>query len=29
VEHFTWDHFRRRVLDAYEAAIAVRQLQPA
>jgi glycosyltransferase involved in cell wall biosynthesis len=29
VEHFTWDHFRRRILEAYRAAIAIRQPQPA
>jgi glycosyltransferase involved in cell wall biosynthesis len=29
VEQFTWAHFRRRVLEAYCAAIAIRQPQPA
>ncbi len=29
VEQFTWGHFRRRVLEAYRAAIAIRQPQPA
>jgi glycosyltransferase involved in cell wall biosynthesis len=29
VEHFTWDHFRGRILEAYRAAIAIRQPQPA
>ena len=29
VEQFTWAHFRRRVLEAYRAAIAIRQPQPA
>jgi glycosyltransferase involved in cell wall biosynthesis len=29
VEQFTWGHFRRRVLEAYSAAIAIRQSQPA
>jgi glycosyltransferase involved in cell wall biosynthesis len=29
VEHFTWDHFRRRILEAYRAAIAIRQPQSA
>ena len=27
VSHFTWDHFRKRVLEAYQAAIAMRQPQ--
>src|SRR5262249_37892313 len=27
VKHFTWDHFRRRILEAYRAVIGVRQLQ--
>jgi glycosyltransferase involved in cell wall biosynthesis len=27
VEQFTWDHFRRRVLEAYRAAMAIRQPQ--
>jgi glycosyltransferase involved in cell wall biosynthesis len=29
VEHFTWDHFRRRILEAYRAAMAIRQPQTA
>jgi glycosyltransferase involved in cell wall biosynthesis len=29
VERFTWAHFRRRVLEAYRAAIAIRQPQSA
>jgi glycosyltransferase involved in cell wall biosynthesis len=28
VEQFTWDHFRRRVAEAYRAAMAIRQPQP-
>jgi hypothetical protein len=27
VGQFTWDHFRRRVLEAYRAAMAIRQPQ--
>ena len=27
VKHFTWDHFRKRVLEAYQAAIAIHQPQ--
>jgi len=27
VEHFTWDHFRRRVSEAYRAAMAIRRPQ--
>jgi glycosyltransferase involved in cell wall biosynthesis len=27
VEQFTWDHFRRRVSEAYRAAMAIRQPQ--
>jgi hypothetical protein len=27
VEKFTWDHFRRRVSEAYRAAMAIRQPQ--
>ena len=27
VQHFTWDHFRRRSLEAYQGAMAVRQPQ--
>ena len=27
VNHFTWDHFRKRVLETYQAAIAIRQPQ--
>jgi len=27
VNHFTWDHFRKRVLEAYQAAIAICQPQ--
>jgi glycosyltransferase involved in cell wall biosynthesis len=27
VEQFTWDHFRRRVAEAYQAAMAIRQPQ--
>jgi hypothetical protein len=29
VEQFTWDHFRRRVSEAYRAAMAIRQPQLA
>jgi glycosyltransferase involved in cell wall biosynthesis len=25
IEHFTWDHFRRRILEAYRVAVAIRQ----
>jgi len=29
VKHFTWDHFRRRILEAYRAVIAIRQPRQA
>jgi glycosyltransferase involved in cell wall biosynthesis len=29
VEHFTWDHFRRRISEAYRAVIAIRPPQSA